>query len=138
MKRIFVFAILGLGFSIFSKADIIYPDGSVPVQESFAVKKISRGLANLTLFPLEIPKNFFDVAEEKGWLSLEPIYVGLLTRGPSKALTRLNSAFYDLSTATTNDKPLLHLEPEYLGPIDLIPGYKNHFEWDNINVPEKK
>ena len=140
MKKIILLALTITGFTLSSKADIIYPDGSKPDggttgSESYVIKKLSRGIANIITCGFEIPKAIWETTSDEVSTSMAPYSLGLATRGPYRALRRLSSGLYDLGTVFENGKPLLHLESEYLGIGDLLPGYNTQFDWETINTP---
>jgi hypothetical protein len=134
MNKILLSAVLLAGLALSAHADIIYPDGFAPRSEPYAIKKISRGIVNTVLFALEIPKAMFDAGQSEGILDSQQISL-TLTRGPHKAMERLQAGVYDLATAFESNKPLLHLEPEYINPSDVLPGFNQHFGWEGILSP---
>ena len=134
MKKTFVtlFVYIALSFSL--RADIIYPDGHAPKQEPFQLKKLSRGVANVFLAGFEVPKGITDTGLEEGTFGVEQFTLGL-PRGIHKMFLRFGSGLYDLTTVGENTPPLWHVEPAYMGPRDLIPGYNNQFIWETIDTP---
>ncbi len=121
----------------FASADIIYPDGKVANTEPYQLRKIARGLNNIVTAPFEIPKAIFDAGSDEGVLASEQIFMGG-TRGPLKMFERVGSGVYDLFYWGENDQySLLHMEPEFLGVQDLIPGFNKQFSWETIDTPAK-
>ncbi len=102
-------------------ADIIYPDGTRPQVEPYAIKKIARGLTNIATFVFEIPRTIWEVGEEKGITSFDQLSLGLLTRGPYRAGMRLASGFYDLGTVNEPNTTFMHLEPETIDLMQVLP-----------------
>jgi hypothetical protein len=131
--HVFLFALALTPLGAF--ADIIYPDGHAPSAEPYEIRKIGRGLNNLVMAPFEIPKAIFDIGQQEGVMSPQQFSVGLL-RGPVNMFLRLGEAGNALCYWHDNsDKPLLHLEPMYLSPFDVVPGWQSMFSWDTIDTP---
>ena len=146
MKKILIIFSFALVTGFSSYGDIIYPDGSTPEIEPYTVKKFSRGLTNTFLAIFEIPKCFFETTKQEGVFDTRQITQGLMSRGPYRAFQRFRSGLYDLGTAFSHNKPGLvfasdgdgpapHLEPEYIGVEDIIPGWNDQFYWDTLNTP---
>ncbi len=134
MKKLLVLGVFAAFAVISTRADIIYPDGTKPAPEPAALKKISRGLANIILAPIEIPKSIFQITSDEGVLSPEPISLGLCAQGPYKTAVRAAAGAYDLGTFWKDDSSLLHLEPDILYPTDALPGFPNMFNWETIGT----
>jgi putative exosortase-associated protein (TIGR04073 family) len=118
-----------------AQADIIYPDGTKPMPEPYALKKLSRGIANLLTFPLEIPKAAYDAGNNYGITDIRQ-FSDALTVGPYKALRRAGAGVYDFATFLDEEKlPKYRIDPEFLSPADLIPGYTTQFDWDSVDGP---
>lgn len=116
-------------------ADIIYPDGNVPSPEPYEIRKIGRGINNLVTAPIEIPKAVFDIGQQEGVLSPAQFSVGLV-RGPVNMFLRWGQAVNDIGYWHDNDeKPMLHLEPPFLGIFDLVPGGPSQFSWETLDTP---
>lgn len=116
-------------------ADIIYPDGHAPAAEPYEIRKLGRGINNLVMAPIEIPKAVFDIGREEGVMSPAQFSVGLL-RGPVNMFLRWGQASHELLYWHDGDeKPLLHLEPMYLSPFDAVPGWQQQFSWENLDSP---
>lgn len=141
MKKLSIFVFIFSILLLPSQADIIYPDGTTgdpslnPSGVSKTIHKLSRGIANIVLAAVEVPRTVFDNAYDTGLFDVRPFTTGLFTLGPYRAVQRLRSGIYDVSTALDNDKTLVHLEPEFLGFHDMIPGYNQQFDWDSIDTP---
>jgi hypothetical protein len=132
-KLITILALVTTSFIL--KADIIYPDGTKSMPEPYALKKLSRGLANIIMFPAEIPKAAFDAENNYGVTDIRQL-TDALTVGPYKALRRLSSGVYDFATFLDEDKlPKYHIDPEFLSPSAVIPGYSYQFDWETIDTP---
>lgn len=128
-----LFALAWLPLGAF--ADIIYPDGHAPAAEPYEIRKIGRGLNNLALAPIEIPKAIFDIGQREGVMSPQQFSVGLL-RGPVNMFLRFGQAANDLLYWHENsEKPLLHLEPTYLSPFDAVPGWQTMYNWETVDTP---
>jgi hypothetical protein len=134
MKNIFLVTVLALGLNISAFADIIYPDGSKPFSVPYEVKKFARGLNSVVMAPMEIPKSLFDATADYGVLSVEQVSYGLFTRAPYKTGMRFASGVYDLGTFLDGDSSLVHLEPDFIGPLELLPGLNRMFSWDTIET----
>lgn len=127
---LFVLVLLPLG----AFADIIYPDGHAPSSEPYEIRKIGRGLNNLVTAPIEIPKAVFDIGQQEGVLSPAQFSVGLV-RGPVNMFLRWGQAANGLVYWGDNlEKPMLHLEPQYLGIFDAVPGWQSQFSWDTLDT----
>ena len=126
-----MFFVLGTTFSL--QADIIYPDGTVPAVEPTTIKKLSRGITNTFLCFFELPKTFFDAGRDEGVLSLQP-YALVATRGVHKTWERFRGGLFDIATAFSDNKALLHLEPETMGFNHIIPGFEDQFKWQTIDT----
>ncbi len=135
MKKIFLLVLFVFGAAFSSRADIIYPDGTVPAVEPPMIKKVSRGITNTLFCCFELPKTFFDASRDEGVLSLQP-YSLVITRGVHKTWERFRGGLYDIGTAFSNNKALLHLEPETMGLNYIIPGYEDQFKWQTIDNPQ--
>ena len=141
MKKISLFVLIFSVLLFPARADIIYPDGTTgdssvnPSGVSKAIHKLSRGIANLVFAAVEIPRTVMDNAQDTGLLDARPLTMGLFTLGPYRALQRMRSGAYDLATALDNDKTLVHLEPEFIGVQDMIPGYNQFFDWEMLDSP---
>lgn len=137
MKQISVFVVIFSLFLIPSRSDIIYPDGHVGDSSlNFSgvpksIKKFSRGLSNVAFAAFEIPHSIWDTSSDSGVLDPRPITQGILL-GASRAIQRLKSGVYDLATALENDSTLIHLDPEFIGVQDMIPGYNEQFGWESL------
>jgi putative exosortase-associated protein (TIGR04073 family) len=132
-KLISFFAIVFAGL-IISKADIIYPDGTKPMPEPYALKKLSRGISNVVLAPLEIPKAGLDAGQEYGITDMRQV-TDTITSGVYKSFRRLSSGVYDIATFIDDDKlPKYHLDPEFLSPLDAIPTYSYQFYWETLDT----
>lgn len=119
----------------FAAADIIYPDGKVANTEPYQLRKIARGLNNVVAAPFEIPKAIFDVGYDEGVFSSQQLSVGG-PRGVLKMFERVGSGSYDLFYWGDSDQnSLLHMEPEFLGVQDLIPGFNKQFSWETVDTP---
>ncbi|MBI4023971.1 MAG: hypothetical protein HY360_03265 [Verrucomicrobia bacterium] len=140
MKKILLSGfVLGALMSV-AWADIIYPDGRRPyedlyMKEPFQLKKFSRGLMNVVMAPFEIPKAVFDIGRDQGITDSQQFSLGLITRGPVRTALRFGSGLYDLGTFFEHNKPLLHLEPEYMNIEDVLPGYNYQFDWETLDTP---
>lgn len=135
MKNACIF-IVALTFVVVSvRADIIYPDGKAPTSNPYEVNKLSRGLANIILAPIEIPRAIFRAGRDNGITSTQQTATGALTEGPYKMFLRIGSGVYDLGTLGQNDDALLHMEPDELSLFDVIPGYTDQFLWETIDTP---
>ena len=135
--KIFYLLTLTVILGAFSlRADIIYPDGAKPKMEPYTIKKLSKGLSNVIFFAFEFPRSMFEVTESEGVLSGDQITLGLMSRGPYRAMLRLESGFYDIGTAFDHNKTLLHLEPDHLDVSDIIPGYDSLFYWKTLDTPQ--
>ena len=127
--------LLVFSFTLFTaSADIIYPDGTKPGAEPYAVKKIGRGISNILFFPVEVPRTIWETAHNNGIMSFDSVTIGV-SEGIYRAGTRMASGVYDIGTATDPDTSLLHLEPDTINFMDIIPGMKDQFEWDTIGTP---
>ena len=133
MKKIFILTLFIFSATFSLQADIIYPDGTVPAAEPASIKKISRGITNMLFCYFELPKTFFDATRDEGVLSLQP-YSLVLTRGVHKTWQRFRGGVYDIETAFSDNKALLHLEPETLGFNHIIPGLEDQFKWQTIDT----
>lgn len=161
MKKIFLSCLLTTASILSSSADIIYPDGSKPTPEPYALKRISKGFSNVITFAFEFPRSVFEAEKNEGIFSTEQI-TNLVTQGPYRSAQRLGSGLYDLgigirdlgsflvdSKLSYNDyyasswkysnlnESSHHLEPETLGIVDLIPGYRDKFGWESIGTPAR-
>lgn len=134
MKRLSILAFIIIWLPLAATADIIYPDGTKPTPEPYQLKKLSRGLMNSFLWIIDIPRSVYEVGHEEGITSSRTISDGLITKGPYRALRRFASGLYDLGTFFEHDKVLYHLEPEYLDPLDIFPGYSLQFHWETIDT----
>jgi len=138
MKKIISFCTFIFTGLIISNADIIYPDGTKSMPEPYALKKLSRGLANIALFPIEIVKASYDAGDKYGITDTRQI-TDALTVGPYKALRRLGSGLYDFATFLDEDKlPKLRIDPEFLSPADVLPSYSSQFKWESIDSPARR
>ncbi len=133
MKNAFIFTITLAMSALMSHADIIYPDGKAPEPPPYEIHKIGRGIANVLLAPLEITKSIWDASRSDGIMSTKQISSGLFTEGPYKMLNRYASGFYDLGTVSVHNESLMHMEPEFMSPMDVIPGYMSQFGWESID-----
>lgn len=134
MKKFLTLLVL-VSTSLVLKADIIYPDGTKSMPEPYALKKLSRGIANILMFPVEIPKASLDASENYGVTDFR-VFTDTISVGPYKALRRLSSGVYDFATFLDEDKqPKYHIDPEFLSPVVAIPGYAYQFDWETIDTP---
>ena len=93
MKKIFLSCLLIASSILSLSADIIYPDGSKPTPEPYALKRISRGLSNVVTFAFEFPRSVFEAGKNEGIFSTEQI-TSLVTQGPYRSAQRLCSCLY--------------------------------------------
>jgi putative exosortase-associated protein (TIGR04073 family) len=141
MKKTSLFILIFSILLLPSHADIIYPDGTTgdmsinPSGVPKAMHKLARGIGNIAFSLVEIPRTVFDSTYDTGVFDLRPFTSGLFTLGPYRVVQRLRSGVYDIATALDNDKTLVHLEPEFIGFADMLPGYNQQFEWDSISSP---
>ena len=144
MKKILValFTVFAFNFSL--RADIIFPDGHTPAEdrgpiEPFVLKKLSRGLANTALAAFEVPKSVYDTGYQEGIFGIQQFSLGL-PRGFHKMFLRFGTGLNDLATVAEPSRPLWHVEPEYLGLRDIIPGFNSQFDgwgdnWETTDTP---
>jgi len=125
-----------LSVTLSASADIIYPDGTKPGDaEPYAIKKIGRGISNILFFPIEIPRTMWETSHDNGIMSFDTFTLGAMTRGAYRAGARFASGVYDIGTCLDPDASLIHLEPDTIDFMDIIPGMRDQFEWDTIGSP---
>ena len=139
MKKLLSLAAVFFIASLPVLADIIYPDGHKPTasSEPFYIKKLGRGINNILTSPVEVPKAALDMSYEYGPWDFTPWTLGLFVRGPYKMFKRLGSGICDLVTFNSNTVPSkrMHLEPEFLNVIDVVPGGPEQFSWETLDTP---
>jgi putative exosortase-associated protein (TIGR04073 family) len=138
MKKILSsFAILLTTF-VMVQADIVYPDGTKPMPAPYALKKFSRGLANILTFPIELPKAAWDAQAKYGITDFRQI-TDMLSVGSYKALRRAGAGVYDFATFLDEDKlPKYNIDPEFLNAGDIFPAYNYQFDWETIDTPASR
>lgn len=135
MKMPMLCSLIVAALALPTMADIIYPDGHAPAPEPYQIRKIGRGISNIVLAPLEIPKAVFDIGRDEGVLASQQFGIGAFTRGPYNAGIRLSQGVYEtFFWQPGNEKTLHHLAPEQLKLTDVIPGFESQFDWESIDT----